>query len=407
MQATIDGVDTATAQRIVEQLRYGVPPPQRIREFTVGREEQLIQLESSLDSPTNDSGAALLVRANYGAGKSHLLKVIRELALDAGYAVGLVVVNVQEGVRFNRMDTILGAICRELEVDHSGGKGVGELFNAFVATSGARLAPDLRTVRERISNRGKWDFSEHLKSAAAYVALRAWVASESPKVRDLVVDWFVNPANYRGQRKQLYLRLVDGLRNSFRDPRPEWKFYADEVFAFHTAGHRQAWDALADLDLIARLSGLRGLVLLFDEFEDVVQNLNRRNLQEQAFFNLFRFFAGERYPGMSYFAVTPDFVRKCKSELLLRGVYDFDYEQFDRLPAFELDAIACDEFLALARRIRAVYGLAYGCNAEGLLPNHDLETAVHQLWTITSPELVRRAIQGVVQALDERLDCEK
>jgi hypothetical protein len=406
MQTTATRINSTMAERIIEQLRYGVPPPEHIRSFTVGREEQLTALERSLSSPTIDRGAALLVRANYGAGKSHLLKVIREIALDAGYVVSLVIVNAQEGVRFNRMDTILGAICRELEVDRSGNAGVGELFRTFAQTRGGKLPSELRAIRDRISSHGKWDYSDYLKSQAIYVALRAWVASNSDSVHDLVEDWLSYPWNYRGQRSLLYERLVEGLRNCFRDPRRDWQFYAEEVFVFHSGGHRQAWDAIADLDLIARASGKRGLVLLFDEFEDVVQNLNRRDFQEQAFLNLFRFFAGERYPGMSYFAVTPDFVRKCKAELLRRGVYDFDYEQFDRLPAFELDPIERDEFVVLARRIRSVYGQAYDCGAEDLLPDGDLDTLANKLWAVASPERVRRAIQGVVNALDDRLDEE-
>src|SRR5258707_10193163 len=152
MRKDIRQFDAGTAEGIVEQLRYGVPPPDCVRLFTVGREAQLRELERSLTVPTNSHGSALLVKANYGGGKSHLLKVIREMALDAGYAVSLVVVNSQEGVRFNRMDTILSAVCRELEVDHAGGKGVGQLFSAFARTPGARLTPDLRAIRDRISS---------------------------------------------------------------------------------------------------------------------------------------------------------------------------------------------------------------------------------------------------------------
>src|SRR5205814_2101071 len=155
-----------------------------------------------------------------------------------------------------------------------------------------------------------------------FVALRAWTLGGDAS-RALIADWLSHPANYRGQRKLLYERLVDSIRAKARDPRAEWQFYADEVFLFHVAGHRHAWDALADLDLIAKASGLRGMVLLFDEFEDVIQNLNRRDFQESAFMNLFRFFGGSRFPGMAYFAVTPDFVRKCKEELLSRGSWDF------------------------------------------------------------------------------------
>ena len=50
----------------------------------------------------------LLIHANYGAGKSHLLRVLRELALERGFAVALIVADAQGGVRFNRMDTVFG-----------------------------------------------------------------------------------------------------------------------------------------------------------------------------------------------------------------------------------------------------------------------------------------------------------
>ena len=205
------------------------------------------------------------------------------MALEAGYAVSLVAIDAQGGVRFNRMDTIFGAINRQLKVCGQGQKGVGALLDRFTGVISAELSPEIREIRERISSKGKWDLSDYLKSPAIYVALRAWANSEAQSVRDLIQDWFANPDNYRGQRKRLYNGLVENLRPAFRDPRREWQFYADDVFAFHTSGHRQAWDALADFQVLARAAGLRGFALLFDEFEDVIQNLNRRNLQEAAF----------------------------------------------------------------------------------------------------------------------------
>ena len=396
--------DRPTAERIIEHLRYGVPPPEHVRAFTVGRGTQLRALEESLGHPSDDKGSALLVKANYGSGKSHLLKVVREMALEAGYAVSLVVIDAQGGVRFNRMDTVLGAICRELEVRGQEKRGVGALLDVFAGATPAEMSADVRRIVERISSDGQWDISDYLKSPALYVALRAWVRSEARNVRDLIQDWLANPENYRGQRKRLYNGLVEDLRSAFRDPRREWKFYSDEVFAFHTGGHRQAWDALADFHVLARVGGLRGFVLLFDEFEDVIQNLNRRNLQEEAFLNLFRFFNGDRFPGMSYFAVTPDFVKKCKTELLERGVYDFDYQRFDQLPFFEMKPIERLEFGDLATRIRKVYGIAYDRDGGPRVPDGEMTQLVEELWTVRSPDRVRRAIQGIVKALDDHLD---
>ena len=390
-----DALDCAAAESIVESLRFGVPPQGCVRHFTVGRKSELERLRRSLGNPTQDRGAALLVKANYGAGKSHLLQVVREMALESNYAVSLVQVNALEGVRFNRMDTIMGAVCQRIEVPDVSGIGIGQLFDAFESSS------DETDQSLAISSDGAWEYSDYLSAPGIYVALRAWANSASQSVRDLVEDWLANPQEYRSQRKLLYHKLVADLRSRFRDPRAEWQFYADEVFAFHTGGHRNAWAALADFDLIAWASGLNGLVLLFDEFEDVIQNLNRRDYQQEAFLNLFRFFAGDRFPGMAYFAVTPDFVAKCKTELMSRGVVDFDFGRFSRLPFFEMTEITERDFLELAKKIRTVHAIAFDWNASRALPDRDLARLADKLWSLRTPERVRRGIQGVVETLDD------
>src|SRR6266567_419457 len=96
-----NGLAPVAAEAIVEQLRFGIPPADQILDFTVGRDEQLAELRRTLEK-SGGRGAALLVRANFGAGKSHLLKVVREIALEERYAVSYIEVNSQEGVRFNR-----------------------------------------------------------------------------------------------------------------------------------------------------------------------------------------------------------------------------------------------------------------------------------------------------------------
>jgi hypothetical protein len=391
-------LELSAAEGVIENLRYGIPPQGYVRLFTVGRAEELDSLRQSLANAKPHRGAALLVRANYGAGKSHLLQVVREMALQSRYAVSLVVVNAQQGVRFNRMDTILGAVAARLEVPGGSGIGIGELFNAF-----ANRQRETRGALE-ISNRNVWDYSDALKAPGVFVGLRAWVNSSAGPVRDLVHDWLTNPAAYRTQRKLLYERLVAGLRRKFRDPRSDWQFYADEVFVFHTGGHQNAWGALGDFDFIARASGFRGLVLLFDEFEDVIQNLNRRDYQQEAFLNLFRFFGGQRFPGMGYFAVTPDFVVKCKVELMSRGVRDFDYKRFEELPSFAMGQISEKEFLELARRIRLVHGIALNWDARALISDRDLRKLADRLWAVESPERVRSAIEGLVRELDDRFE---
>lgn len=394
--------DRATAEQIIEQLRAGSPPPEHVRAFTVGRGDQLCALEKLLRDLEDDRGFALLVKANYGAGKSHFLKVVREMALESGYVVSLVVVETKGGVRFNRMDTILGAICRNLEAPGCRRRGLGVLLNAFSDVSPSDLSTTMLDDWNRISSNGNWGLSNYLGSPALYIALRAWVHTDDEGVRKLIDEWFENPVRDNFARKHLWLKLVDDEQFAFNDPRPELQFYSDGVFAFNADGHRQAWAALGDLSMIARIGGYRGVVVLFDEFEDVI-NLDRRDYQQQAFQNLFRFFDGDSFSGMSCFAVTPDFVAKCRNELINRKVYGFNYARFDQLPSLEIESVQRCHFRQLAMYIQAVYAVAYKADPKILLSADEMTQLVEGLWVVQPPDRVRQGIKAVVHVLDRRL----
>ena len=397
-------LDSHTSENIIESLRFGIPPTDHVSAFTVGRDGLLQDVSCALREHSADAGESFLVKANYGSGKSHILRVIGEIAHEEGYATSSVIVNSSDGVRFNRMDTIMGAISRGLRVPGGETAGIRSLFNRYIETGLSDLPSDVRRTRDRISGAGRWRRPEVLKSPGVYTALRAWVHDEAGASSDLIEDWLHYPDQYRGQRKRLYECLVEDLRGKFMDPRPEWMFYAEEAFWFHTGGHRQAWEALNDFNVIAQASGLKGLVLLFDEFEDVIQNLRRRDYQQQAFENLFGFFQGRRFPGLTYFAVTPDFVNRCKEELLSKGLYDFDYDEFDLLPSKEIAPIGKWDFLSLARKIRSVHAAAYTWDALHGLPDPELEELADALFSVYSPNLVRRSVQEVVEVLDSRME---
>jgi len=346
----------------------------------------------------------LLLKANYGAGKSHLLRLIREKALKLNHAVSYVVLDAKSGIRFNRMDQVLGAILRSVELPVTGaGTGLRGLFDVIceVAQRESKGADNFWT---RLTKSGSWEFSETLKSPALFVALRAW-ATGNADAQDLVTDWLLKSEAYRTQRVRLYTTLVAGLRSHFRDPRADWQFYKDEVFMLHTSGYRQSWDALADLHRLTKAAGMRGLVVLFDEFEDILTNLTSINHQEAAFWNLFLFFAGERFPGMTFYAVTPGFVEKCKSLLLRKERYEFDYRQFDALPTFEMSPLLEGELQALAMRIVDAHALAHDFHPLPWVVKQ-IQERVSQAASSPAQDRARFTIKEVIKHLDDSLEGE-
>ena len=449
--------NTTTALDVVEHLRYGLPPPSHSRAFTVGREEQLQALERRLECA---AGSALLLQADYGAGKSHLLQVLRETALDAGFAVSMVVVNAQEGVRFDRLAAIFGAVCRNIAVGGAPGRGIATLFGAVggphpgrplgppllggegattriadaMSSRGSRVlggagatrsggdatrpfVSPLRAgegpgVRSALSSNGRWDYSEYLQSTAMYVALRAWLFGDAA-TRLLVEDWLTNPAAYRERRRYLYEALVYALRDQFTDPRPEWKFHAEHLLVLDRPEHSQVWSALTDLARIACAAGRRGLVLLFDEVEDIVQNLPRLAQRQDAVDNLLRFFpptpsvqAADRAvrtndpPLHAVFAVTPEFIEQCRPYLPAALAAPGSPL---RLPVLAIAPLPQGALVELAAKIRQVHALAYGWNAAAAVHDADLTLLIEQSAVGAIAQRVRRCIQGVVQTLDERL----
>lgn len=382
------------ARRAIESLRKGIPPDGFVRDFTVGRIEEIKELQRCLSSA---KGTALLLKANYGAGKSHLLRFIHEEALAQGYAVSVVTLDAKSAVRFNRMDQIFGAICRNIETPYQcHTKGIRSFFD-IIKSSIAERSND--NYWQKLSNKGKWDYSDLLQSAALFVALRAYVTSDS-NAQLLVEDWLYNPSQYHAQRKTLYERLVGGLRPYFRDPRSDKRFYADQVFIFNNQAYHQSWAALRDLENLACAVGLKGLIILFDEFEDVITNMRNVAHQESAFWNLFCFYSGKQFPGMTFYAVTPEFVDKCKRRLIDKCRSDMDLSIFDALPKFEMSPLTKPHLVSLGEKILNVHRLAYGWNGQFAVSRDDLETWIEEATTARLQDRARQAITATVKRLD-------
>ncbi|HPD61127.1 MAG TPA: DUF2791 family P-loop domain-containing protein, partial [Thermodesulfobacteriota bacterium] len=344
------------AQKIIEELRKGIPPDGYVHHFTVGRKSEIDTLNNRL---SQQEKGALLLKANYGSGKTHLLRFIKERALQEGYIVSSVALDAKGAVRFNRMDQMLGAICRGLEVPHfNNQRGIRPFFNHLCDTINSSKLTAGACVWRDLTNNWRWDFSQVLEAPALFIAIRAWF-TDKPSVHDLIEAWLFEPWIYRSQRKMLYEKLILELRNFFRDPRSNWQFYDGGIFEFHSQNYFQSWAILRDFHKLAKEAGFKGFIILFDEFEDVIQNLKNVRFQQMAFWNLFEFYLGGQFDGMTYFAVTPDFAQKCKMMLLDKGIWDYDFSMFDKLPTFEMSPLTVEELENLAMKILDTHGIAY------------------------------------------------
>jgi hypothetical protein len=399
---TKDDMSPKEASRIIDALRSGIPPSGYVQQFTVGRQAEITQLSAKLQ---NNKPGPLLLKANYGSGKTHLLRFVREVALAENYAVSSVTLDAKSAVRFNRMDQMLGAIWRGLELPRvSGKKGVRPFFDmVHHHIEHAKTNSSGHEFWSQLTNKWRWDYSNALESPAMFIAIRAW-ATEKPETHDLIEDWFFQPWTYYAQRKHLYTELVKKHRSHFRDPRPEWKFYStsEGFFNFQLQDYSQSWEALRDIQVLCEKAGLSGFVILFDEFEDVIYNLNRINHQEAAFWNLFQFYFGSQFQGLSFFAVTPDFVNKCKQRLLEKNRWDYDYSLFDELPTFEMSPLEREQIQELLVKICETHSLAYDWQPS--ISPDELTRAAFRSAAPNVQDRTRVAIRETIKYLDRALE---
>lgn len=388
---SINGMSAQQALHYIEALRLGIPPNENISYFTVGRQAEINALSSLLRSPKQ---RIKLLQANYGSGKTHLLKLLREEALRHNFSVSLLTLDGKSGIRFSKLDEIFGAICRHVE--GPGWSGVEGLLDAITSSPNPE-AMKVQKYRMYLRNQ-----SPHIRDAVGW-----WVRSSCPpSARQAIVEWLNHPHHFttRPQQEELYKQLVgkqylnsgdrDALAQVRRDGTFKWSDSSD---------YTRTWNALAELYKLTQIANTNGLILLIDEFEDVVTNLTGPQ-QRIAFSHLFSFYSGA-FPGLAVFAVTPDFVEKCKDVLRRKEIRDYSVLDFERLPSLVFSSLGDLELYEFSCRVLELYEFAYQLrfrNREHIL--HSLRQLSLQSHHSTTPDLPRQIAKQSTRILDAYLE---
>ena len=361
-------MDKESARKIVNALKLGIPPTGHIKELTVGRKDEIDALKTKL---LDNDCQALLLQANFGAGKTHLLHFIRELALESNYVVSMVSCDSHGGVRFNRMDQIVSAICRNIEIpDNQGYKGIDILLDW------------VRDYYELTQLQGDYGITFN-------TILEAWFEDDAKK-DEHITNWLYNHDGY----------TLKDLRVIF----DHWDY---DTFKFKHEKYKNSWRFLDDLHLFSKKAGYEGLVLLFDEFEDIIHNLRNIAHQESAFTNLFHYYAGDKYEGMSFFAVTPSFSDQCQNKLYLKDRYHFPIDDFDDLETFRMSPLNEEELISQAEKIIDIHGMAYEWEPRKYIDMDEyLDSVSDYIDTYGAEDYVRKAIKNIVEKLDVLVEDE-
>ncbi|MEO0080091.1 MAG: BREX system ATP-binding domain-containing protein [candidate division WOR-3 bacterium] len=86
----IQKIDQIQARRMIEAFRLGIVPHQDVESFTFGREKQVALIEEALAKLARGQGDVFMIEGEYGTGKTHLLEYLHHRALVRGMVTSLV-----------------------------------------------------------------------------------------------------------------------------------------------------------------------------------------------------------------------------------------------------------------------------------------------------------------------------
>ncbi len=120
------------ARRTIEALRYGLVPAKRIRELSVGLDEEKASLHRAFTDTKEKGGDVRVVVGEYGAGKSHFFELAAQEALSNNFIVAATSLDLRE-VPPNRPQRIYLSLMRSLRFPDSEETGLVPLLNKIVA----------------------------------------------------------------------------------------------------------------------------------------------------------------------------------------------------------------------------------------------------------------------------------
>ncbi len=422
-------IDPLAAQDIVESLRSGIPPKRFVSAYSVGTDQFIKDVRRRQLETGSSRGRIRFLSGHWGAGKTHLLRLLREAALDAGYLVSAVELDADQ-TPFHNFERVFFDIVRSISspalaaTDRSWAAPFGEVLRQGLTPTplpeGESLDGHLDGHEE--TSGGDTFFVSPLPGLGEGPGARAETV-QAAKAR-LFADAGLDPDFRRLVAAYWETFLPDaGEPLALEDARAgilQWftgeggaTGYRARYGVQKSVDRSNARRMLQSLCRFARHLGYRGLVVLFDEAEMAYSVMRRSNLK-QAHNNLLHLINSidESEGAFLVYAATPDFFVDDRYGIVNYGALAQRVGRPElRVPnaldrVWNLDAMkaAPDDYVAAACKIREIYLLA-DTEARGrTMPEEMLRRYVAELVDM-HPEFShistwRVVVTGTVQALD-------
>jgi len=397
-------LDGEAARDVIESLRSGIPPRRFVSCYSSGHDAFIDDVRRRQFQSPSTRGKIRFISGSWGSGKTHMLRLLREAAFEAGYLVSTVELSADQ-TPFNKFEQVFFDIVRNVtspamyaEGDLHHAAPFGEVLRRTLLGPEAGRHEDVTHDRFREASEALFTHSG-IDIDVRRLIVRYWetflpeggdsIARED--VRGQIVQWFAG----------------EGSLSSYRTP-----FQVQKTV---TRGNARL--LFQSLSRFARHAGYRGLVVLFDEAEMSYSVMRRSNLKE-AHNNLLHLInsISESDGAFLIYAATPDFFIDERHGIVIYGALAQRIGQPSFTPPRALDRIwnldaletRPEDYLDAARKIREIYLLAELDAVNTVLADGVLRRRIAELVRV-HPEFShvstwRVVITGTIKELDRSGD---
>lgn len=397
------------ATQVVESLRKGIPPQRGVDLYSVGNERLMEGVKKRHLNGIADRGIIRFVSGSWGAGKTHFFRQLREAAFQSDCLVSNVELDVSSAA-LNKFQSVFAAIVRQIAtpsyyVGHTTLEAAP--FGTVVRESLAWIATGSRQMGDEIS------YEQYTKATETLMADHG-IDIDFKKMIQKYWETFLpeapDPASIEQTRGEIL----------------QWFSGEGTVGAFHKrfgvskiVSKDNAKLMLQSLAAFVRLSGYKGLLILFDEAEQAYSVMRKSALRD-AHNNLLSLINNiESLPGLFLiYATTPDFFSDSKHGIVVYGALSGRIgKPEERHPSaletiWNLDAVETklEDYQDAARKIRAVYAAAYS-EAELALPSDsDVSGKVTELFrrhpSLAAVRFWRLLVTALITDFDDHMEGE-
>ena len=398
---SVDDLDQAAAEQIIESLRRGVPPRRGVSRYATGTDFVEKVRDRHLSREIN-AGKIRFVGGSWGAGKTHFFRLLREYAFDQNLLVSNVELS-SEQTPFNKFERVFFEIVRNiasptmyrsdnLSAALPFGEVLREVLDLWTEKYGSKHAA-IEELNSELMQQIDIDIDFRR------VVVEYWKTFEDDgrtadvleNTRGTLMQWF------EGEGQATALRRDFGVQKMVKKENAR-------IF-------------LASLGKFVRWLGFRGLLVLLDESEMSHSTMRKSSLRD-AHNNLLHLInEAESVEGLILiYAAVPEFFDDPKYGIKTYGALAQRIGALEAKRPKSLDKVwnidylaqDADAFALAAAKVRDIYEVAYSDEVTSLPSTRDLRQHIDGVLS-EHPEFSRVsswrvAIKATVEALDGALE---